>query len=132
LIKKVVLAVSAVAAIAAAAGVVIVAAAYALFALVSPELGAAGGSAVVALAAALLVGFIGLIAWMKLRPPRRFASAKGPPAGDFMARAVNLARERPIMAAGALVAASVIAMRNPALTALVVKSFLDSKKPPKS
>jgi hypothetical protein len=78
----------------------------------------------------MLIGLIGLIAWLKLKPPRR--SAKAPPQGDFAARAMNLARERPIMAAGALVAASIIAMRNPALTALVVKSFLDSKKPPGS
>lgn len=128
MIQRLVLAVSAVAAIATAAGVVIVAAAYALFALVVPELGPAGASGVVALAAAVLIGLLGLAAWLKLRPKK----AKAPPEGDMMARAVNLARERPIMAAGALVAASVIAFRNPALTALVVKSFVDSKKRPKA
>lgn len=128
MIKHIVLAVSAAAAIAAAAAVAIVAAAFGVFALLEPEVGSAGAAGLVALFAAALIGVIGLIAWLKVRPKK---AAKGPPEGDMLARAMNLARERPIVAAAALIAGSVIAFRNPALTALAVKGFMDSKKPPK-
>jgi hypothetical protein len=131
LIQRIVFGVTALAAIAAAAGVVIVAAAFALYALAEPSLGSAGAAGLVALAAALLIALVAIAAWWKMRPPSAHPG-KAPPQGDMLARAVNLARERPIIAAGGIVAAGMIAMRNPALTALVVKSFLDSKKPPRA
>ena len=128
MIKRIVLGIFAVAAIAAAAAVVIVAAAFGLYALLAPDVGPAGAAGLVALAAAVLIALIGLIAWLQVKPPR---AAKAPPQGDMLARAMNLARERPIIAAAGVMAAAAIAMRNPALTALVVKGFMDSKKPPK-
>ena len=77
---------------------------------------------------AVLIGLAGLAAAIKARPPRPKPGAAG---GDTIGRVVEMARERPIIAAAALIAGSVIALRNPAITALVVKSFFDSKKPTK-
>lgn len=128
MIKKIVLGLCAAAAIAAAAGVLVVAAAVGLYAVLEPRFGAAGSAGMVALAAAVLIALVGVVAWLQIRPVR---AAKAPPQGDMLARAMNLARERPIIAAAGVMAAAVIAMRNPALTAVVVKGFMDSKKPPK-
>lgn len=127
MIQRLVLAIIAAGALLAAAVSAVVAATYAVFSLLKPELGSAGASGAVAGGLALLMLIGALAAWMKARP-HTARRAKG---GDPMAGLVQMARDRPIIAAGALVAASVIAFRNPAITALVVKSFFDSRKPPK-
>ncbi len=128
MIQRIILAIAAAAALAAAVAVAVVAASFGVYSLLKPEFGPAAASGMVAGIFAALFAVVGLAAWLKARP-RKPKPSEG--AGDPMARLIQLARERPVIAAGALVAGSVIAMRNPAITALVVKSFFDSKKPVK-
>ena len=59
-------------ALAVSAGIVVVALAFALYALATPYVGRAGGAAIVALAAALLIGLIGFALTRQARPrPRK-------------------------------------------------------------
>lgn len=129
MIQRLILAISAAAALAAAVVVAVVAASFGIYALLKPDFGPAGASGIVAAGFTALFVTLALVAWMKARP--RKASASGGGSHDTMARLVQVARERPVIAAGALIAGSMIAMRNPAITALVLKSFFDSKKPQK-
>ena len=136
ILRRLIFGVIAVTAMAAAAGVVVIAAAFALYALVRAPLGAAGAAAVVVLAAAVLIALLGLIAALLARPPKR---KPGRPAdASPLDRIIEMARERPIVSVGAILGAAVVAMRNPAVLALVVKAVLDStsktkaKKPTKA
>jgi hypothetical protein len=113
-------------ALAVATGVLVVAAAYALFALVREPLGAAGAAGVVCLAAAVLIGLVGLVFALLAQPAKRPKAGEEP---DLLQRLMGLARERPIVSTGALIGAITVALRNPALAAIVVKAFLDPKKP---
>jgi hypothetical protein len=129
LIGKLALFVAAIALMAAAVAVAVVAAAFAIYAALQPQLGPAGAAAVLAAGCAVLVALGALALWLKVKPKRSHAGRGG--SGDAMTRLMQLARERPIIAAGALIAGSMLALRNPAITALVVKSFFDSRKPEK-
>ncbi len=124
---------AAAAAIAAAAGVAVVAAAFALFALLAPTLGQAGAAAVVAATAAAIVALAGLVASARAKSGRRrqqdFAAHAAADPG-LIVKLFELAKQRPIMAAGAAVAAGVFAIRNPALVAAVLKSFFDAPPGP--
>ena len=119
---------AAAAAIAAAAAVSVVAAAFALYAVLQPHLGSAGAAAVVAAVAAVIVGIAGLLAAHKAEEKARPAPA--PDGFAFAERAIEMVKERPILAVGAGLAAGVIAFRNPALAAIVAKALLDVGKPP--
>jgi len=106
----------------------VVAAAFALFALIEPRLGAAGAAAIVAAVAAVIVGIAGLLVARKaeIKPSRPAA----PDGFAFAERAIEMIRDRPILTVGAGLAAGLIALRNPALAAIVAKALLDSQKPP--
>jgi hypothetical protein len=124
LLRKVLFGVMAAATLAVATGVLVVAAAYALFALVAPSLGPAGGAGVVALAAAVLIGLTSLVFTLLAQDSER---AKTPPESDLLHKLMTLARERPIVSTGALIGALTVAIRNPALIAIVMKTLLDPK-----
>lgn len=121
MIRKIVLIVVAVAAIAAAAAVAVVAAAFALYALLSQYLGPAGAAGVVAAVAALLMALGGLIALLMARPPKRRET------DSFAVRALDYAREKPVVAIAAAAAAGLIAMRNPKLLTTALTAFLAGK-----
>jgi hypothetical protein len=106
----------------------VVAAAFALFAVLAPHLGAAGAAAVVAAVAAVIVGIAGLMAARKVEEKARPAPA--PDALFFAEKAIEMVKARPILTVGAGLAAGIIALRNPALAAIVAKALLDSGKPP--
>jgi hypothetical protein len=128
--EKTLMTLAAAAAIAAAAGVAVVAAAFALFALLTPHLGAAGAAALVAACAALLVALAGLVAAAKAKSRRGQAQSDFADSGDMhglLARVMEMAKQRPLIAAAAAMAAGVFALRNPALIAVVIKAFLDPK-----
>ena len=80
------------------------------------------------MAAIVALSLMGLVLYLKTRPPGARRRAKGGGA-DPLDNLVQMARERPVIAAGALVAASIIAFRNPAIAALIAKSMFDSKRP---
>jgi cobalamin synthase len=97
------------------------AAAFALYALLSESLGPAGAAAVVAGVAALLMAIGALVALLMARPPKRREN------DSFAARALDYAREKPVVAIAAAAAAGLIAVRNPKLITAALTAFLAGK-----
>jgi membrane protease YdiL (CAAX protease family) len=119
--------VAAIAAIAAAAVVCVVALAFALYAIVRDYLGPAAGAAAVAAVAALIALILAFALTRKARPK--------PVKGDtqnLSGKLVELARDRPLVALGAVAAAAVVIVRNPRVLAAVVSGLLASRAPRKS
>lgn len=111
-------------AVAAATATSVVAAAFALFAVLEEPLGRAGASAVVALAFAVIAGLLGLI--LHLSANHR-EDHKPEEHGGLTERLIDMAREKPLLSAGAAVAAGLIALRNPALVGVILSAVM--KKP---
>jgi len=130
MMERTLMAVAAAAAIAAAAAVGVFSAFFALYALVEPHLGAPGAAAVVAASAAILVALAGLIAARKADGDKRNMAAAAPDA-TMVDTILSLARERPLLASGAAVAAGLYALRNPQLIAAVLRAFVDKPSNPK-
>jgi hypothetical protein len=128
ILRKLLVGLIAAATIAAAAAVLVVSAGFALFALVRESLGAAGAAAVVALAAAVLAALVALMFERWANGSR----AKAEVEPDLAQKLFDVVRDRPIVSAGALIGAITLAIRNPALTAIVVKAFLDPKGRPQT
>ena len=115
------------AAILTGSGVFVVAAAYGLFALVREQLGSAGAAGVVCLAAAVLIGLVALVATLQLKGPKKSPASASTAGSGLLDQIFELARERPIVATGSLVAAAALAIRNPVVLASVVKMLLNKK-----
>lgn len=107
-------------AVATAAGVTVVALAYALFAVARDYLGTAGAAAVVAGVFALVALAVAIVATRKAKLP----PAAKQPEPPIAARLIQLAREKPLIALGAVAAVGVVAARNPAVISAVVSAFL--------
>lgn len=122
--NKAFLYIAAAAAIAAAVAVVIVSLAYAEFALAHEYFSAAGSAAVVAATVALLlvIGAVALVAKSK-----RKEHAPEPTLGE---KAAEFVKRKPLLAVAAALGGGFLALRNPALVATVVMSFL-APSPPK-
>lgn len=128
ILKKIILGACAVSALAAAAAVGVVAAAFAFYAALEPMIGRAWAAAAVCATAAVLIALGGLFAALAANPPRR----KQPEQKDLTSKLFELAREKPIVAASAILAAGAVALKNPKITAAVVTAFMASKAgPPK-
>lgn len=131
MIRRLFLLAAALAATSAAAAVSVFAAALALFAFVRPWTGEAGAAAVVMGVFALVVALGGLLAAQAAKPKRpdpRLESA------SLMQRLTELAKARPMAAAGVAIAAAAMAARNPAVVGAVARAFFDGlnrPKPPK-
>ena len=121
--RKILLLFAAAGAALAAAGVVVVSLAFALYALMRDLAGlsAAASAAVVAGAVALIF----LIAFGALAI-KAAAKPKEPPAIE---RLKTLVRERPILAAGAALAAGVFAVKNPKAILPLILAFMEPKRP---
>lgn len=121
---------AAIGAVAAAAAVVVVAASYGVYALARIWLTAAGASAVVAAVFAVIAVVIAALALGK-RPRTAARAAKAP--ASPVDRIIEVAKERPLIALGAVAVAGFVLVRNPALVTAVVTSFLAGEKsnPPK-
>src|SRR4051812_17546337 len=114
---------AAVAAIAAAAVVVVVALSFALYAALRDLIGPAWAAAAVAGAFALLAVVVALVITRKAKPK--------PVKGDdqnLTSRLVELARERPLVAAGAMAAAVAVVIRNPRILTAVLTAAMASRK----
>ena len=115
--------VAAIAAIAAAASVVVVALSFALYAAVRDLIGPAWGAAAVAGAAALIAVILALFLTRKARPPK-------PVKGDdqnLTSRLIDLARERPLVAAAAVAAAATVVIKNPRILTSMITAFFATK-----
>jgi hypothetical protein len=110
-------------ALAVSAGVVVVALAYALFALVRPYVGPAGGAAIVALAAAILIALLGLMLGAMARPPKR----KVEEPESLIDRVVEFVRARPVTAVAGALAAGLMAVRNPRYLGAVLRAFVEGR-----
>jgi hypothetical protein len=107
-------------AVATAAGVTIVALAYTLFAVARDYIGTAGAAAVVAAVFAVVAVVVAIVATRKAKLPPPSMQPEPP----IAARLIQFARERPLLALGAVAAAGVVAARNPAIISAVVSAFL--------
>lgn len=109
-----------------AAGTLVVALCFAIYAALREALTPAGASAVVVLIAAAMmgVGAFVLLRGGKSHPEHAHGkpgphSGHGAPQG-IVERALDLARDKPVIAAGAALAAGLLALRNPTLIGAVI------------
>ena len=110
------------------------AAAFAVYALLRDVLTPAGAAAAVCFAAALLAALAALVAAQQAKPPRlrKTTSSSGyRPPNNVIDQVVEVARERPFVAAGAAVAAGLLAVANPALVTAVMRAFINPNRPPR-
>lgn len=133
MMERTLMALAAAAAIAAAAAVGVFSAFFALYALIEPNLGAPWAAAIVAVSAAAIVALAGVIAARKAEGDRHKHHTAAPEA-SLVDTVVGIIRERPLLSAGAAVAAGLYALRNPSLAAAVLRAFMDkpSSKPPRN
>lgn len=123
---------AAVGAIAACAACAVVAAAFAIFMLLNEFVGGPGAAAIVALVFALLAGVGTLIGTRGTGGAKAKAKRKAePPAPpeSLVDRAIDLAREKPLIAAGMAVAAGLMALRNPIIVSTFLSSLMRPRKP---
>lgn len=122
ILKKALGFVAAVAAMAAAAGVCVVAAAFAIYALLREYLTPAGASAALAVGAAVIAAILAFVTFRKAqpRPLRRDEE-------NLTTRLFDLAREKPLIAAGAAVAAALVLLRNPGVVGAAVSAAMASR-----
>ncbi len=123
--------------LAAAAAIAVFAAAFALYALLRDILTPAGAAGAVCLGAAIIAALAALVAAQQAKLPKL---AKRPavtspgykPPDSLIARVIDVARDRPFVAAGAAVAAGLLAVANPALVTAVMRAFIDpGGRPPR-
>jgi hypothetical protein len=123
--RRFVFMIAAFAAIAAAAVVCTIALSFALYAALRDVIGPAWAATAVAGAFAFVALVLALIITRKARPK--------PVKGDqqnLTSRLIELARERPLVAAGAMAAAVAVVVRNPRILTAILSATLASRKPP--
>jgi len=116
--------IAAIAAIAAAAIVCVIALSFALYAALRDAVGPAWASTAVAGAFALLALILAFFLTRKAKPK--------PVKGDqqnLTSRLIELARERPLVAAGAMAAAVAVVVRNPRILTAIATAAFASRKP---
>ncbi|WP_374469188.1 hypothetical protein [Phenylobacterium sp.] len=127
--QKILRLLAAAAAIAAAAVVVVVAASFAVYAAFKPFVGPAWAAAIVAAVFALFALLVALSLSAKARPKPMPPEEQG-----LLPRVIELARERPIVAAGAAVAGAIVLARNPKIVTTILSAAIAgraaSAKPP--
>ncbi len=124
MIRRILLGVVAISALATAVGIALVSGAFALYALLVPMAGEPGAAAVVAGVAALTVGLAALLLGIEAKSGAHHGRHEPEP---FIDRIIQVARERPLLAGGAALAAGLLALRNPQAAAGLVSAFLAGK-----
>jgi hypothetical protein len=127
ILRKLVALAAAMGAVLAGAGALVVALCFALYALLKDAITPAGASACVALAAAALAGVAALLAVRALKGPKP-DKRRPEGSGSGLDRFIDLARDRPIAAAAAAVAAGLLALRSPALAGSLAAMALGGGK----
>jgi uncharacterized membrane protein len=103
--------------------IAIIALAFALYFALEPPLGRAGAAAIVALAFIVVLLLIAILIAMRGKARRREDEDHG-----LIEKLLGIARERPLLAVGAAIAAGVLAVRNPAVIAAVLAAFVQRPK----
>ena len=119
MISRLVSFVAALAAMAAAAAVVVVSASFAFYSLLRSYIGPAGAAASVTLVAAIVLGVLALVMFSKAKGPK--VKIRKPGEGNLTERLTDLVSDRPVVAAGAAVAAGLLAWRNPTLVSTLLR-----------
>ncbi len=121
MIKKVILWIITASALATAVGVALVAAAFAVYSVLLGSLGAPGAAGAVAGGAALIVLGFGLFSGLR-------ASGRLPtPEPSLVDKLTQIAREKPMLAAGGALLAGLVALKNPKLAAGLASAFMAGK-----
>ena len=115
-------------ALASAAAVCVIALAFALYAALLPLWGSAWSAAGVAGASVLLSLFGAIFALTAASPQRARAQQTST---ELPARLFDLARDKPIIAAAALVAVGVVVARSPKISTALLGAFLAGRGPSK-
>lgn len=116
--------------LAVSAGVVVVALAFALYAGVTPYVGRPGAAAIVAAAAAILIGIVGFLLTRMGR--RRPVAARKPGEGETITdRVFDFVRARPVTAIAGSVAAGILAVRNPGYLGSLIRAFVEGREHPR-
>lgn len=109
---------------AAAAGLTVFAGGFALYALLEPMLGPAGGAAVVALAAAFVIAIIAIIMLMRIRADeRRAAEERARRAAEAPAGLAGFAQDHPLLSLGVTALGGILASRYPGLASQLMSLF---------
>ncbi|HEX6860365.1 MAG TPA: hypothetical protein VF138_09255 [Caulobacteraceae bacterium] len=131
MIEKALMGIAAAAAVAAAAVIGVIAAAFALWTGLYMLVGQAWAAAIVAAVAFVFVLAVVAIARSRAGGHRPRRPAEPEPDASLIDKAVELAREHPLLAVGAAVGAGIYAIRNPQLVAAVVTAFMAGRDEPK-
>ncbi len=99
--------------------IAVVALAAALYLALEPPLGAAGAAAIVAVTFIIVILLVCLIVASRGHHRRREEEDH-----SLIERLLGIAREKPLLAVGAAIAAGILAIRNPALIATVLAVFM--------
>lgn len=118
MIKKIVTYAAAAGFVASGTGVAVVALSYALYALLRESLTPAASSAIVAAVFAAVL----LIAGLAMMAKGRGHKSKHEP--GLKDRALAFARDKPLIAGGAALAASFLALRNPGMVATLIMGLM--------
>jgi ABC-type nickel/cobalt efflux system permease component RcnA len=122
IVRKALSLIAAIAAMAAAAAVCVVAAAYALYAFLRYYLDPAWASAAIAIGFAVIAVVLAWLAFRKTRPESfRRARDEDP---SLAAKLIELAREKPLIAAAAAAAAGFVVLRNPRVLATAITAAM--------
>jgi hypothetical protein len=116
-------------ALAVSAGVIVIALAFALYAFVETYIGRPGAAAVVALAAAILMGVLGFLLTRQGKPKAR-AHKPGEPE-TITDRVADFVRSRPVTAIAGAIAAGILAVRNPGYLGSLVRAFVEGREHPR-
>lgn len=129
IVERTLSAVATAAAVAAAVGVSVIAGFYAVFVGLSSQIGPAWAAVVIWALAAITAWIIAAVASRRIAgsaaKARHQAEASIDSAGGIAPILLRVAKERPILSAGAAVAVGLYALRNPALISAVLHAFVD-------
>jgi hypothetical protein len=125
--RRILFLVAAITALAVSAGVLVVSLAFALYALVKPYVGAAGGAAIVAGATCVLIALLGVSLTMAAKPPKRLTKAPE----RIVDRIADFVRTKPVTAVAAAVATGLMAVRNPKYLGEAVRAFVEGREAPR-
>ena len=134
IVRKAMTLVGAAAALAACAATAVVALAFTVYALLKAVVGAPGASAIVVGVVCVVAGIVAFIGYRQVIPAARSTTRNSfppPPPQSTVDRIFQTVRDRPIIAAGAAFAAGLVALRNPAVIAAVVRALTEKPRPPR-
>lgn len=114
----------------AASGLTVFALGFALYALLEPLLGPAGGAAIVALAGALIVAVIALIMLLRIRADeKRAAEERARQANERAAGFAGFSQDHPLVTLAVSAIGGLLATRYPGLAQQIMSLFNPPRRP---